>query len=269
MKNEALIDRLTNSANQNLENTIHFILQAKGGIGKSLASALLAQFFLRIGLDFKGFDLDQENTTFAGFGALGVTHINVYDGDRNVDPKRFDILMEALLTQDGTFVIDTGANTFSSLLSYLIENNVFELLAQNNKKVFVHTIVGGGAELEHTASGFNSIAKYTEAPIVLWLNEHFGKLEVETAQKDDHGKNIYKPFTETNVYKSNEGRLAGVVLLHSRNAKTTGEDIRKMNTLKMTVNEVMTNPKFGLMEKNRIQIVANDIFGQLSNISFD
>lgn len=269
MKNEALVYQLAQSANQKLANTVHFILQAKGGIGKSYVASMLTQYFMKIGIDVKGFDLDQENATFADFEALGVTHINVYDSNRDIDPRRFDELMEVLLNQDGTFVIDTGANTFSSLLCYLVENDVFELLERNNKKIYVHTIVGGGAELAHTANGFNSIAQSTSAPIILWLNEHFGALEVETGNFDEDGKKITKSFTDMKVFKSHEDRLAGVVMLHFRNTKTFGVDIRKMNTLKLTVDEVMANQEFNSMAKDRIGNVAKDIFGQLSNINFD
>lgn len=44
------------------------------------------------------------------------------DQSRLIDPKKFDGLMETLLTEEGNFVIDTGANTFSNLLAYMVEN---------------------------------------------------------------------------------------------------------------------------------------------------
>ena len=47
---------------------------------------------------------------------------------RTIDAKRFDSLMEKLLTEEGTFVIDNGANTFSPLLAYMVENDVVSFL---------------------------------------------------------------------------------------------------------------------------------------------
>lgn len=55
-----------------MENTVHFVLQAKGGIGKSFVSALLAQHVLKHTGAVKCFDTDQENTTFAHYAGLAV-----------------------------------------------------------------------------------------------------------------------------------------------------------------------------------------------------
>lgn len=142
-----------------MQNTVHFVLQAKGGIGKSFVSTLLAQHFLNETGAVHCFDTDQENTTFSHYAALAVQHIAVANESRIIDPKRFDALMETLLTSDGNFVIDTGANTFSNLLAYMLENEVFELLAHAGKKVYIHTIVGGGDTLADTANGFYAIAQ--------------------------------------------------------------------------------------------------------------
>ena len=80
-------------------NTVHFVLQAKGGIGKSFVSTLLAQHLLTEAGEVRCFDTDQENTTFAHYEALNVQHIAVANESRLVDPKKFDVLMEMLLTE--------------------------------------------------------------------------------------------------------------------------------------------------------------------------
>lgn len=242
-----------------MQNTIHFILQGKGGIGKSFVAALLSQFFKSKGAELKAFDTDQENDTFAQYKALSVQHIPVMNASRTIEAKQFDVLMEKLLTEDGTFVIDNGANTFSPLLAYMVENDVISFLIENGKKVYIHTIVGGGDTLADTANGFNSIAQGIEgAPVVLWLNEHFGSM------KTDEGKD----FTDTKAFKANQARLHGVVTLQARNHQTYGDDIKKMNTKRLTVEEIMQSPDFALMEKQRIRNVAKDVFGQLEKIEF-
>src|SRR5450631_1183280 len=113
-----------------MQNTVHFILQAKGGIGKSFVSTLLAQHVINDTGAVRCFDTDQENTTFSHYVALSVRHVAVTDQSRLIDPKKFDGLMETLLMEDGNFVIDTGANTFSNLLAYMVENEIFSLLRQ-------------------------------------------------------------------------------------------------------------------------------------------
>ena len=237
-----------------MQNTVHFVLQAKGGIGKSFVSTLLAQHIINETGDIRCFDTDQENTTFTHYAALKVSHVVVTGQSRLIDPKKFDSLMDTLLTEAGNFVIDTGANTFSNLLAYMVENEVFALLRDARKTTYVHTIVGGGDTLADTANGFYAIAqKVSRARVVLWFNEHFG--EIKTAEG--------KPFIETQAYRQSAGRLTGTVTLYRRNAATFGEDIRKLNTKRHTISQALASPEYTLMEKQRLKTFSRDIFGQL------
>ncbi|MFD2273510.1 hypothetical protein ACFS07_27275 [Undibacterium arcticum] len=155
-----------------------FILQGKGGIGKTLVSTILAQWIRpKDGATLRCYDTDQENATFSRYKALGVKHVQVMTDARTIDPKRFDALMIDILETDGNCVIDNGANTFSPLLAYLIENDAFSLLQDSERRVYIHSIVGGGDTLHDTASGFVSTAKSAKAPMVLWENQHFGLLQ--------------------------------------------------------------------------------------------
>ena len=72
-----------------MENTIHFVLQAKGGIGKSFVSTLLAQHLLAETGAVRCFDTDQENTTFTHYEALSVRHVAVTNPSRLIDPKKY------------------------------------------------------------------------------------------------------------------------------------------------------------------------------------
>lgn len=237
-----------------MQNTVHFVLQAKGGIGKSFVSTLLAQYLINETGAVRCFDTDQENTTFAHYAALSVSHIALADPSRVINPKRFDTLMEILLTQEGNFVVDTGANTFSNLLAYMVESEVVALIRDARKTAYVHTIVGGGDTLADTANGFYAIAqKVSGARVVLWLNEHFG--EIKTAEG--------KPFTETQAYRLCAARLTGVVTLYRRNPATFGEDIRKLNTKRHTILQALASAEYTLMEKQRIKTFSRDLFDQL------
>lgn len=241
-----------------MKNTIHFILQGKGGCGKSFVAVLLAQYMRRSGADLKALDTDQENTTFAHYKNLNVRHIPVMNDSRIIDAKRFDQLMEILLSEEGTFVIDNGANTFSPLLAYIVENDVIQFLKENGRTVYIHTVVGGGDTMADTANGFSSIAQGVDAPIVMWMNEHFGPMKTEEG----------KEFTDTKVFKTYQARLHGAVLLPARNHQTFGDDIKRMNTKRLTADEVMTSSDFNFMEKKRIRDAVNDVFTQLDKIEF-
>lgn len=242
-----------------MQNTVHFILQGKGGIGKTLVSTLLAQWIAaRDETPLRCYDTDQENATFSRYKAMNVKHVPVMTDARTIDPKRFDALMIDMLEEEGNCVVDNGANTFSPLMGYLIENDCFALLQESGRKVYIHTIVGGGDTLHDTATGFAATAKSTTVPLVLWQNEHFGLLQSASG----------KLFVESSTYHDNAARLRGSVTLSARNADTFGADVKKMNTARLTMAEVMQNEKFNIMEKQRIKVVYRDIFEQLDKVQW-
>ena len=45
--------------------TVHFVLQGKGGVGKSFVASILGQYFQVRGRDVRCFDTDPVNQTFA------------------------------------------------------------------------------------------------------------------------------------------------------------------------------------------------------------
>lgn len=242
-----------------MQNTIHFILQGKGGVGKTLVSTILAQWVkTKSPAAPRCYDTDQENTTFSRYKALNVKHIPVMTESRTIEPKRFDALMMDILESDGNCVIDNGANTFSPLMSYLIDNACFDLLRESGRRVFIHSIVGGGDTLHDTASGFATTAQKTNAPIILWENEHFGRLQAPSG----------KLFIESHTYTEHAPKVKGHIKLSERNSETFGADLKKMNTARLTLDEVLQNDKFNVMEKQRLKLIFRDIFEQLDRIEW-
>lgn len=242
-----------------MQNTFHFVLQGKGGIGKTFVSTILAQWLQgKSETPLRCYDTDQENTTFSRYKSLNVKHVPVMTEARTIDPKRFDALMIDILEQDGNCVIDNGANTFSPLMAYLIENDCFTLLEESGRKVYIHTIVGGGDTLHDTAMGFVTTAKSTQVPLVLWENEHFGLLQSASG----------KSFLESQTYSDNSQRVRGRIVLSARNADTFGADVKKMNTGRLTIDEVKASDKFNVMEKQRIKVVFRDLFEQLDLVNW-
>jgi hypothetical protein len=242
-----------------MHNTVHFILQGKGGIGKTLVSTILAQWLApKDERPLRCYDTDQENPTFSRYKAMNVKHVPVMTENRTIDPKRFDALMIDILEEEGNCVIDNGANSFTPLMAYLLENDCFAMLEEAGRKVYIHTIVGGGDTLHDTATGFVATARATGVPLVLWENEHFGKLASASG----------KVFTESQTYADFAERVRGRVVLAARNADTFGADIKKMNMARLTVDEVRASDKFNVMEKQRIKVVFRDLFGQLDHVNW-
>ncbi|GGD96761.1 hypothetical protein GCM10010985_59330 [Caballeronia grimmiae] len=219
---------------------------------------------------FKAYDLDQENTTLAHYKALSVTHLSVMKPDRTIDQKQFDRLMIDVLESPESlsgmnYAIDTGANTFSPLLAYLIANHAFDAIRDAGKTPIIHSIIGGGDVLRDTAEGFGDVAEASRAPavesgdvdLVVWENEHFGPLIIGE-----------KHISETKTYKGFAGRVKANIVLRARSSDTFGDDIRKMNTARLTLNEVLEGNTFNAMEKSRIKRVYGDVFQQLNAVAW-
>lgn len=240
-----------------MENSVHFVLQGKGGIGKTLVSSFLAQY---IDTKFPGtlecYDTDQENATFADYKAFKVNLVNVMNDDRTINRKMFDPMLLEILKSKKNIVIDNGANTFSPLMSYLMENSFIDMMLESGKKVYIHTIIGGGDNLKDTTAGFVSLAKQTNCPMVIWLNENASWGTTEN-------------FIESDIFNKNSDNVCGVVLLQGRNSDTFGDDIKRMNKARLTLKEISTDGgAFNVLEISRLSTVVRDVFNKLDTVEW-
>ena len=235
--------------------SIHCILQGKGGVGKSLIAALLTQYLLSKNEAVYCADTDPVNDTFARYKSFGAQRVKIMNGDNNIDARSFDSLIESLVGYEGVSVIDNGASTFVPLSSYFTENSVIELLQGAGKEVFIHTVLTGGQAIDDTMSGLGALLKSQPAQVVVWENEFFGEVA-----KDG------KRFADTNMYRSNAGRIKGIIKIHKRNQDTFGRDMEMLVSNKMTFDEAMTSDLFTLMPRQRLKIVQRSIFDQLEHI---
>jgi hypothetical protein len=239
-------------------NASHLVLQSKGGVGKTLVSAILAQYFQSIeGCVVKCVDTDPVNQTFTSYKALDVKHVNIMDGSK-IDERKFDVLMERLLSEEGVFIIDNGASSFVPMSNYLIEHDAINMLQDAGREVFVHSVITGSQGLVDTVMGFKSLAQQTKSRnIVVWLNEFFGPIVGDG-----------KMFPEMKVYTENAEKVRGMVRLQRRNADTFGKDIELMAGSKLTFKEVAEGSEFSIMAKQRIVTMKRDLFTQLNEIGF-
>lgn len=235
---------------------IHIILQGKGGVGKSLVAALLAQYLEgknEMGLFLA--DTDPVNDTFARYSAFDAERVEILNADKNIDARVFDGLIEKLLEHEGDAVIDSGSSTFVPLSAYMLENNVIGLLQEAGKKVFIHTILTGGQSVDDTMIGLNSLLNSQDAPVVVWQNEFFGSVE-----KDG------KKFVESKLYEKNKKRIQGIVTIHKRNQDTFGKDMELMISNQLTFNQAMISNLFTIMPRQRLKQIRNSIFEQLDHV---
>jgi len=254
LKEETVISAKSNRNGIGL--SVHFSLQGKGGVGKSFVASLLSQYFLDKNMG-KVFCIDSDpiNATFSGYEELKADHLDVMQRGQ-VHERQFDTLIERICSNEGVFVVDTGATNFIPLWHYILENEILRLLSDQGRKAFVHVVIVGGQGLNDTLSGLDEIAKTTSGRnIVVWLNEYFGQIESDG-----------KKFEDMVVYSRHEGKFAGAVLIPQHNPQTWGEDVREMLERRMTFREAIESPHFNLVAKQRLQILRREIYEQLDQI---
>lgn len=237
--------------------SIHLSLQGKGGVGKSLIASILAQYFGQKGRDVQCIDTDPVNQTLAQYRALRAQHLELLQ-DGQVDQRRFDVLLERILTEEAVFVVDSGASTFIPLWNYLLENDVMQVLRQAHKRLYVHTVVTGGQALLDTLKGFRSLAESTsDRNLIVWINEYFGRVEYAG-----------KTFEQMQAYELSKDKVFGSVQITKRNNDTFGRDIHDVITSKLTFDEAIRDGPFSLMAKQRLRVVQRDLFEQIDRLGF-
>jgi hypothetical protein len=237
---------------------VHFILQGKGGVGKTFVASLLAQYHQEHDRDVICIDTDPVNATFSGYKAFNVQRLELMDGNE-LNPRKFDQMMTLLIEQDSHFVIDNGAASFLPLSNYLLENDVINLLLENDKEVCIHTLISGSQGLRDTLTGFGKLAEHLpqQASLMVWLNEYFGPIV------SDDGKT----FEEMKVYQRHKARISGLIRIPRQTSSTFGQDVEMMLAHRATFAEVRENPIFELMAKQRLTMVKRNLFEQMDAVA--
>jgi hypothetical protein len=234
---------------------IHMVLQGKGGVGKSMIAAVIAQYKAGKGHKPICIDTDPVNATFEGYQALAVRRLNIMDGDE-INTRNFDALVEQIATAEVDVIIDNGASSFVPLSHYLISNQVPALLQDMGHELVVHTVITGGQALQDTVSGFAQLAGQFPAQclFVTWLNPYWGAIEHEG-----------KGFEQMKAYANNKARVSAIIQIPPLKAETYGRDFAEMLQARLTFDEALAMGSLTIMTRQRLKIVKGQLFAQLEN----
>ncbi|CAI10579.1 MULTISPECIES: conjugal transfer protein TraL [Aromatoleum] len=234
---------------------IHMVLQGKGGVGKSMIAAVIAQYKAGKGQKPICIDTDPVNATFEGYKALDVRRLNIMDGDE-INTRNFDTLVEQIATAEVDVIIDNGASSFVPLSHYLISNQVPALLRNMGHELVVHTVITGGQALQDTVSGFAQLAGQfpAECLFVAWLNSYWGAIEHEG-----------KGFEQMKAYTTNKARVSAIIQIPPLKEETYGRDFTEMLQARLTFDEALAMSSLTIMTRQRLKIVKGQLFAQLEN----
>ena len=235
---------------------VHFVLQGKGGVGKSVTAAFLAQFLgERGGESPTNIDTDPVNATFHGYKTLNVKRLQIMEADE-INPRSFDTLIEMIAAAKGDVIVDNGASSFVPLSHFLISNQVPALLGEMGRELVIHTVVTGGQALLDTISGFNQLVSQfpSEALFVVWLNPFWGPIEHEG-----------KGFEQMKAYTTNKGRVSAIIQIPSLKKETYGRDLSDMLQERLTFDQAIAQESLTIMTRQRLKIIKGQVYAQMDN----
>lgn len=199
---------------------MHFILQGKGGVGKSMIASLLYQGLEFIGKTVFAYDTDPVNATLSSYKSFKVTRLDLLALDGNIDTRKFDELLQGLADADeeAHVIIDNGASSFISLMTYIKENEMLEALEELGHTVFFHTIITGGQSISDTLEGFvNLVYNFPQSNLVVWINSFFGSVEVDG-----------KSYQDFKCFKENLEHVHAFIQLPIGNKDLIGKDLEQL-----------------------------------------
>lgn len=134
--------------------TIHFVGGEKGGVGKSVMSRLLSQYFLDKELPYSGLDADQSHATLSRF---------YQEYTRPIDLGVFestDQVMEVALADDQQVIVDLPAQSERFLDHWIEENGVLDMCEEMEIPFFYWYVVDDGFDSSRLLERF--LGKYSE-----------------------------------------------------------------------------------------------------------
>lgn len=232
---------------------IHFFLQGKGGVGKTLTSSFTAQYLKEKSNDVICIDTDSVNHTFSQYKALNVMECNIYNPETSfIDETVIEEMAEFIYKSNNEhIVIDNGASSFVPLLQYLVDNEIIPLLREAGHNVYIHTIITGGQGIEDTAGGLRTIINsFNDVNILVWLNYKFGEIHIDG-----------KDFTDWGVYTTNKERINAIIPLDFHASQLYQNDLNAMLAKKLTFDEARQSVK--LFSRTRLKQMKTQIFNSL------
>jgi len=241
-----------------MKKRVHFILQGKGGVGKSVIAAFFAQYLLQNNQSILCIDTDPVNRTLAGYKSLDVKTINILDEDE-INPRNFDVLVQNIIdctTQD--IIIDNGASSFVPLSSYIVNNDIPSFLAETaGCTTIIHVVITGGQAMMDTLLGLTALLEQFPShavKFVVWLNPYWGVIE-----------NQGKSFFHMRVFEVNQERILGVIELPNLRAETFGLDLSALLQSKKTFEQGVQDVTLPIMVRHRLGKIKKQIFTEISN----
>ncbi len=226
---------------------IHFIGGEKGGVGKSMVSRLLAQYFIDQGLSFVGFDTDRSHGSLTRFYGDFASPVIVDQFEA------LDRVVEAAVEQPGRRVlVDLAAQTHGPLVKWMDESGVLDMADLSGIAIHYWHVMDNGRDsvdlLTRLLDRFGQRVQYVLVKNQL-RGEDFGQLERS-------GQLVRAQGLGARVIEVRRLHEPVMQKIDARNA--TFWAAKNVTTL--------DGPGLGLMERQRLKLWLSHAFGEIAQV---
>ncbi len=226
---------------------IHLIGGEKGGVGKSMVSRLLAQYFIDHQLPFVGFDTDRSHGALLRFYA---DYASPALADRY---EALDRIVEAAVDAPGTRVlVDLAAQTHEPLVKWMDESGVLDMADLSGLALHYWHVMDSGRDsvdlLERLLDRFGQRVHYVLVKNQL-RGDDFGQLERSGQLERARGLGA---------------QVVDIKRLHDSVVQKI--DARNASFWAARNAGAIDGPGLGLMERQRLKMWLNHAFGEIAKI---
>ena len=223
---------------------IHLIGGEKGGVGKSMVSRLLAQYFIDNALPFVGFDTDRSHGALLRFYADYASPVLI---DRY---EAMDSIVEVTLQKPGTRVlVDLAAQTHEPLVRWIGESGVLDMAHDHGFALHYWHVMDAGRD---------------SVDLLTRLLDHFGNrlnyvLVCNQLRGDD--------FSQlANSGQSERALALGAKIIHIKHLQDA--IVQKIDALNSSFwsaknGPIANGPSLGLMERQRLKMWLSHAYAEL------
>jgi hypothetical protein len=242
--------------------TINLMAAPKGGLGKTFITSLIAQAYRRRGRvdELVLVDSDTNNASLSRITELGARRVALFR-ENDLEKTLLDPLINEMLGDGKTYLIDTGGAAFRALTGYISMLDLASAFAESGKRLVAHTIVVGGGAMMDSIAGFVEVMKWLPrtADSVLWMNEHEGP----AAACGTH-------FLEGELFAQYQSRVFAIghlPRLDSAYRGTTETLVNSRMTIDAALEELKNDPTRRL-EFRKLSSVAHMLFEAVEPVVF-
>ncbi len=226
---------------------VHLIGGEKGGVGKSMLSRLLAQYFIDNELPFIGFDTDRSHGALMRFYAD-------YASPALVDRyEALDQIVESALEEPGRRVlVDLAAQTHEPLVKWMDESGVLDMADLSGIALHYWHVMDSGRD---------------SVDLLVRLLDRFGQRVHYVIVKNQLRGDDFGQLERSGQLERATGLGASVITIkHLHDTVVQKIDARNASFWSARHGGAVDGPGLGLMERQRLKLWLNHAYGEIARI---